>query len=90
MELQPGGFMVWLVAGLVAGLLAAQFMKDRGFGLIGDIAVGIVGAFIGGVLFRFLIPGITVGLIGSIVVAFVGAVGLIAPVRAVASRRDAF
>ncbi len=87
MELQPGGLFVWLLVGLVAGWLAGQFMKGSGFGLIGDIVVGIIGAFIGGTVFGFLMPGATVGLIGSIVVAFVGAVALIALLRALAGRR---
>ena len=87
MDLQPGGLLVWLVVGLIAGWAAGQFMKGSGFGLIGDIAVGIIGAFIGGTLFGYLMPGATVGLVGSIIVAFVGAVILIALLRALSSRR---
>ena len=87
MDLQPGGLLVWLVVGLIAGWAAGQFMKGSGFGLIGDIIVGIIGAFIGGTLFGFLMPGAAVGLVGSIVVAFVGAVILIAVLRAVSRRR---
>lgn len=87
MDLQPGGLLVWLVVGLIAGWAAGQFMKGSGFGLIGDIIVGIIGAFIGGALFGFLMPGATVGLVGSILVAFVGAVILIAILRAVSTRR---
>jgi uncharacterized membrane protein YeaQ/YmgE (transglycosylase-associated protein family) len=74
MDLQPGGVIIWLVVGLVAGWLAGQFMKGSGYGLIGDIVLGIIGAFIGGVVFGFLMPGTTVGLLGSIAVAFVGAI----------------
>src|SRR4051794_34935635 len=87
MDLQPGGLLVWLIVGLIAGWAAGQFMKGSGFGLIGDIIVGIIGAFIGGALFGFLMPGAAVGLLGSIVVAFVGAVILIALLRAVSGRR---
>jgi uncharacterized membrane protein YeaQ/YmgE (transglycosylase-associated protein family) len=87
MDLQPGGLLVWLIVGLIAGWAAGQFMKGSGFGLIGDIIVGIIGAFIGGTLFGFLMPGAAVGLLGSIVVAFVGAVILIAVLRAVSIRR---
>ena len=57
MDLQPGGLLVWLIVGLIAGSAAGQFMKGSGFGLIGDIIVGIIGAFIGGTLFGFLMPG---------------------------------
>ena len=87
MDLQPGGLLIWLVVGLIAGWAAGQFMKGGGFGLIGDIVVGIIGAFIGGILFGFLMPGTTVGIVGSIVVAFVGAVILIALLRAVSGGR---
>jgi uncharacterized membrane protein YeaQ/YmgE (transglycosylase-associated protein family) len=69
--------------GLIAGWLAGQFMKGGGYGLVGDIVVGIIGAFVGGLLFGFLMPGSSVGFIGSIVVAFIGAVVLIAVLRMV-------
>ncbi len=63
-------------------------MKGGGYGLIGDIVVGIIGAFVGGFLFGIVLPGSSVGLIGSIVVAFIGAVILIAVLRAVTGRRS--
>jgi uncharacterized membrane protein YeaQ/YmgE (transglycosylase-associated protein family) len=87
MDLQPGGLLMWLFVGLVAGWLASHFMRGGGYGLIGDIIVGIVGAFVGGMVFGFLMPGATVGLVGSIVVAFVGALILIALLRTVSTRR---
>ena len=40
MDLQPGGLLIWLIVGLIAGWAAGQFMKGSGFGLIGDIVVG--------------------------------------------------
>ena len=86
MTLEPGGLLMWLLVGLVAGWLAGQFMKGSGYGLVGDIVVGIVGAFVGGLLFGVLMPGSSVGLVGSIVVAFVGAVLLIAILRALSGR----
>ena len=86
MDLNPGGIVAWLIVGLVAGWLAGQFMRGGGFGLVGDIVMGVVGAFIGGLLFAFLLPGSSVGLIGSIVVAFIGAVVLIMAVRALPGR----
>jgi uncharacterized membrane protein YeaQ/YmgE (transglycosylase-associated protein family) len=69
--------LVWfLIIGLIAGWLAGQFMKGGGFGLVGNLIVGVVGAFIGGFLFRLL--GLTAGgLIGNLVVATVGAVVLL-------------
>ena len=86
MDLNPGGIIAWLLVGLVAGWLAGQFMRGGGFGIVGDIVMGIVGALIGGLLFSFLLPGSSVGLIGSIVVAFIGAVVLIGLIRALPGR----
>ena len=82
MALEPGGLLMWLIVGLVAGWLAGQFMKGGGYGIVGDIVVGIIGAFLGGLVFSFLLPGSSVGFVGSIVVAFIGAVLLIAILRA--------
>jgi uncharacterized membrane protein YeaQ/YmgE (transglycosylase-associated protein family) len=65
-----------LVVGLVAGFLAGKIMKGKGFGLLGDLIVGVVGAVIGGWLFGLL--GFTAyGLIGSILVALIGAIVLL-------------
>ena len=86
MSLEPGGLLAWLIVGLVAGFLAGQVMKGGGYGVIGDIVMGIIGAFVGGFLFSYLMPGSSVGLIGSIVVAFIGAVAFIALVRALPGR----
>jgi len=47
-------FILFLIIGALAGWLAGQIMKGRGFGVIGNILVGVVGAFIGGFLFRVL------------------------------------
>jgi len=76
---------LWLLIGLIAGWLAGVVMKGGGYGLVGDIVVGIVGAVIGGFVFNLLGIG-AYGLIGSIVVAFVGAVLLIAVARALPGR----
>jgi uncharacterized membrane protein YeaQ/YmgE (transglycosylase-associated protein family) len=84
--LEPGGIVMWLIVGLIAGWLAGQFMKGGGYGLVGDIVVGIIGAFLGGLLFGLLMPGSSVGFIGSIAVAFIGAVLLIAILRALPGR----
>lgn len=67
---------IMLAIGAVAGWLGGQIMKGRGFGIIGNIVVGIIGAFLGGFLFGLL--GISAGgLIGSLVTATVGAVALL-------------
>ena len=71
---------IFLVIGAVAGWLAGVIMKGGGFGLVGDIIVGVVGSLIGGWLFGLL--GIAAGgLIGSIIAAVVGAIILIAILR---------
>ncbi|MBV8719587.1 MAG: GlsB/YeaQ/YmgE family stress response membrane protein [Chloroflexi bacterium] len=89
MHLDPGGLIAWLVVGLVAGWLAGQFMRGGGYGIIGDIVLGVIGAFVGGFVFSLIMPGASVGLIGSIVVAFIGAVILIALARAFTGSRAA-
>lgn len=70
-------FVWFILIGLVAGWLAGMVVKGGGFGVIGDIVVGVVGALLGGFLFRFL--GFSAGgsLAGAIVVATVGAIILI-------------
>ena len=80
---------VWIALGLVAGWLAGQVMKGGGYGVVGDIVLGIVGALVGGfltglVLGRDMVSGFN---IESIVVAFIGAVILIAVSRAFTGRR---
>jgi uncharacterized membrane protein YeaQ/YmgE (transglycosylase-associated protein family) len=73
----------WLLVGLVAGFLASRVMRGGGYGLIGDIVVGLIGAFIGGWLAGFLGIGGSSSLIVSIVIAFIGACILLAILRAV-------
>ena len=71
---------IFLAIGAVAGWLAGVIMKGGGFGLLGDIVIGIIGAVVGGWLFGFF--GITAGgLIGAIITATVGAVVLLFVVR---------
>ena len=73
--------LIWLVVGLVAGVLAARVVGS-GLGLLGDILVGIAGAFLGGWLFRALGIGMPIGgILGTIIVAFVGAILLLALIR---------
>jgi uncharacterized membrane protein YeaQ/YmgE (transglycosylase-associated protein family) len=81
----PGGIIAWIVVGLIAGWLAGQVMKGGGYGVVGDIIVGLIGALVGGFLMSYFVEG-TAGFWGSIVVAFIGACILIAIVRAIAGR----
>lgn len=74
--------LTWLIVGLIAGVLASLVMGGTGYGLIGDIVIGIVGAFVGGWLFSAM--GVAVplaGLPGTILVAFVGAIVLLFVIR---------
>ena len=78
-------FLIWIVIGLIAGWLASA-VAGGGFGLIGDIVVGIVGAFIGGFIFRGLNIHVPWGGIpGTIFVAFVGALVLLVILRVIRS-----
>lgn len=79
--LNPGGLLAWLVVGLIAGFLASMVMRG-GYGIVGDVIVGIVGAFLGGLLLDLLAPAASYGFWGSVVVAFIGACILIALLRA--------
>ena len=66
------GLIIFLAIGAVAGWLAGTLMKGGGFGLLGNIVVGIIGAVVGGGVFGLL--GISAGgLIGSIITATAGA-----------------
>jgi len=70
----------FLIIGVVAGWLSGKLMRGHGFGLVGDLVVGILGALIGGFIFGFL--GVaSFGLIGSLVSATVGAIVLLWLIR---------
>ena len=76
--------MLWfLIIGVIAGWLAGNITKGGGFGLVGDLVVGVLGSFIGGYLFGFLGLSNTYGTIGEIVMATVGAMVLLWIVRLV-------
>jgi uncharacterized membrane protein YeaQ/YmgE (transglycosylase-associated protein family) len=80
------GLLWFLIIGAIAGWLAGQFMKGSGFGLLGDIIVGVIGAFLGGWLFGKLGIWPGGGLLGSLIVAFVGAIILLFLVRLIKRR----
>jgi uncharacterized membrane protein YeaQ/YmgE (transglycosylase-associated protein family) len=73
--------LVILFIGAVAGWLAGVIMKGGGFGLLGDIVVGIIGAFVGYFVLGKLGISLGVGWIGSIVTAMIGAIIVLALVR---------
>ena len=72
---------IFLLIGAVAGWLAGLIVKGFGFGLIGNIVVGIIGAFIAGYLFPALNVSLGAGIIASILHATIGAVLLLLVVR---------
>ena len=76
-------FVWFILIGLVAGWLAGKLVKGGGFGVLGDIIVGVLGALVGGFLFSSLGASAGGGLLGSILVATVGAVILLLLARVV-------
>lgn len=85
------GILSWIIVGLIAGWLAGVVMRGGGYGLLGDILVGIIGAIIGGFVAGaiFGIPNPVNGInVTSIIIAFLGAVILIAILRAFSRGRS--
>ncbi len=79
--------LLWfLLIGAVAGWLAGQLTKGRGFGLAGNLAIGVLGAVIGGFLFRLV--GLSAwGTCGSLITATIGAIVLLYAVKVIQGRR---
>lgn len=74
---------IFLIVGAVAGWLAGQLVKGYGFGLLGNIVVGIVGALIAGWLFPVIGLNLGSGVIASVIHATIGAVVLLVLIRLV-------
>ena len=81
--MDPVALLIWLAIGAIAGWLAGTIMKGGGFGLVGDIVVGIVGAAIAGWLLPRLGLFIGGGIIGAIINAVIGACILLFVIRLV-------
>ncbi len=75
--------LVVILVGAIAGWLAGQIVKGYGFGLLGNIAVGIVGAVIASLLFPRLGLGLGVGIGGAVIYATIGAVILLLLLRVI-------
>jgi uncharacterized membrane protein YeaQ/YmgE (transglycosylase-associated protein family) len=78
------GILSWIIVGLIAGWLAGEMMRGSGFGLVGNIIVGIVGSLLGGFLATalFNVPDPLTGInITTIIIAFLGSVILLALLR---------
>jgi uncharacterized membrane protein YeaQ/YmgE (transglycosylase-associated protein family) len=81
--MDPQDILIWLVIGAIAGWLAGQFIRGGGFGLIGDIVVGIIGSVIAGYLLPRIGIHLGAGFIRSVISAFIGACLLLTIVRLV-------
>ena len=77
---------LFLLIGLIAGALAGRVVSGHGYGVLGDIVVGVVGAFLGGWIFTTFLGVGGGGILMSLVVAFVGAIALLWLIRLVAPR----
>ncbi len=83
------GILAWTIVGLIAGWLAGMVMKGGGYGVIGDIVVGVIGGLLGGWIATALFHlgvGVTGINLGSVLVVFVGAVVLLFLLRLVNGR----
>jgi uncharacterized membrane protein YeaQ/YmgE (transglycosylase-associated protein family) len=77
----------WLVIGLIAGWLAGLVMKGSGYGLVGDIVIGILGGVVGAWLFMFIVPSdARSGLVGITIVAVLGAAVFVTLARVLTRR----
>jgi uncharacterized membrane protein YeaQ/YmgE (transglycosylase-associated protein family) len=77
MYLSSEGLLVILFVGLVAGWLAGKIVRGTGFGIIGDIIIGIAGAFVASWLFPKLGIAIGTGLVREIIYSAIGAIVLL-------------
>jgi len=72
--------LIWIIVGLIAGWLTGLVVKGRGFGVLGDVIIGLLGGVLGGYIFG-LVGVAPTSVLGQIVVSFVGGVLLVAIVR---------
>jgi uncharacterized membrane protein YeaQ/YmgE (transglycosylase-associated protein family) len=86
MYLSSESLLVILFVGLVAGWLAGQIVRGTGFGIIGDIIVGIIGAFVASWLFPKLGIALGTGLLREIIDAAIGAIVVLLIVRLLRGR----
>ncbi len=86
MYLSNQSLLVIIVVGIAAGWLAGRVMEGGGFGLIGDLIVGLIGAFIGDWLLPRLGIHLGTGIVALMINAFIGAVVLLLILRLIGSR----
>jgi len=83
MHMSSESLLIILVVGVIAGWLAGQIVRGTGFGLLGDLIIGIVGAFFGGWLLPQLGVHLGAGMVAAIANATIGAIILLLLLRAV-------
>ena len=77
-------FVLFILIGLIAGALAGRVVSGHGYGVLGDIVVGVIGAFLGGWIFATFLGVGGDGVLMSLLVAFIGAIALLWMIRLVA------
>jgi uncharacterized membrane protein YeaQ/YmgE (transglycosylase-associated protein family) len=87
MHLSNEGILIIIVVGVIAGWLAGQVMRGSGFGLIGDLIVGLLGALIGDWLLPQLHIHLGIGVAALIINAFIGAIVLLITLRLIGGWR---
>ena len=83
MHLSNENLLIIVLVGLIAGWLAGQVMRGAGFGLVGDLIIGLLGALIGDWLLPRLDIHIGIGLVALVINAFIGAIVLLIILRLV-------
>jgi uncharacterized membrane protein YeaQ/YmgE (transglycosylase-associated protein family) len=86
MRMSGESLLVILFVGIVAGWLAGQIVRGGGFGLIGDLVVGVVGAFVASLLFPRLGLHLGTGIVSEIIYSAIGAIVLLLVIRPVSGR----
>jgi uncharacterized membrane protein YeaQ/YmgE (transglycosylase-associated protein family) len=86
MDMSTESILVILIVGIVAGWLAGKVVRGAGFGLIGDLLVGIAGAFVAAWLFPRLGIRIGSGIVSEIIFSALGAIILLLVVRLIRGR----
>jgi uncharacterized membrane protein YeaQ/YmgE (transglycosylase-associated protein family) len=87
MDMSTESILVILVVGIVAGWLAGKVVRGAGFGLLGDLVIGIVGAFIATLLFPRLGIHLGSGIVSEILYSALGAIILLLVVGLIRGRR---
>jgi uncharacterized membrane protein YeaQ/YmgE (transglycosylase-associated protein family) len=86
MNISGESLLVILIVGIIAGWLAGQIVRGTGFGLVGDLVIGVAGAFIANWLFPRLGIHLGSGIVSEIIEAAIGAVLLLLIIRLVRGR----